>query len=141
MPSEHTLIFISSILELLVLLFVAYEVIVGEIRHRRAGKEHVKDDNAPPPTRRRRMSLRLGSFIAFISLAIWLVIYGIYGNGTFLSFNGREPDTGPIVWNLSRPLPVVAGFSICKNCPVSLRCASYHLVPRERTELTNQFEI
>ena len=48
------------------------------------------------------MGFRLGSFIAFISLAIWLVIYATYSNGTFLSFNGREPDTGPIVWNFEQ---------------------------------------
>jgi hypothetical protein len=101
MPSEHTIIFVSAILELLVLLFVAYEVIMGEIRHRRA--EVTKDSEKPaPPPRRRPMSIRLGSFIAFVSLVIWLVLYATYSNGTFLSFNGREPDTGPIVWNFEQ---------------------------------------
>ncbi len=105
MPSEHMLIFISSILELLDLLFVAYEVIVGELRHRRAAM--VKEENAPktpsgastkPP---RRMSIRMGSFVAFISLAIWLVIYLTYSNG--LNFLTLKADMGgPIVWNFEQ---------------------------------------
>ncbi len=102
MPSEHTLIFISSILELLVLLFVAYEVVVGEIRHRRAAMANHAAD-APAVEARRRMSVRLGLFISFISLAIWMVVYLTYDAGpSFLSLKSSEPDTGQIVWNFEQ---------------------------------------
>lgn len=105
MPSEHTLIFISSILELLVLLFVAYEVIVGEMRHRRAAvvnQQGKKPAQLPAGGGLRSISLRLGLFIVLVSMAIWLVIYVTYGNGSFLVFNEREPNTGPIVWNFEQ---------------------------------------
>ncbi len=76
---------------------------MGEIRHRRAATaDPAKEKTAESRVRSRRMSIRLGSFIAVISFLIWLVIYGTYSNGSFLSFNGREPDSGPIVWNFEQ---------------------------------------
>jgi hypothetical protein len=105
MPSEHMLIFISSILELLVLLFVAYEVIVGELRHRRAAMVSgpSQKPRATPIKPPRRMSILMGFFIAFISLAVWLVIYLTYSNGpNFLTLRRGEPDTGPLVWNFEQ---------------------------------------
>jgi len=135
MPSEHTLIFVSSILELLVLLFVAYEVIVGEIRHRRAAAVN----HAPgiqPAAKSRRMSIRLGSFIALISLAIWLVMYATYSNGSFLSFSGREPDTGPIVWNFEQAARGSGYFLTMQKIPgeAETRVISFGAKGKNRTD-------
>jgi hypothetical protein len=70
MPSEHLLIFTSTILELLVLLFVGYEVVIGEIRHRRPMTEMT----AQSQSTRRGISMRLGLFIVLISGAIWATV-------------------------------------------------------------------
>jgi hypothetical protein len=70
MPSEHVLIFTSTILELLVLLFVGYEVIVAEVRHSRP----MTGTAVQPQSIRRGISMRLGLFIVLISGAIWATI-------------------------------------------------------------------
>jgi hypothetical protein len=72
MPSEQTLIFLSTILEALVLVFVGYEVVVGEARHRRT-MSSLTEVSTPS----RRISMRLGLFIVLISSALWAtVVFG-----------------------------------------------------------------
>jgi hypothetical protein len=93
MPSEHVLIFTSTILELLVLLFVGYEVIVGEFRHRRS---MINSTEGAQPTR--RIGMRLGLFIALISGMIWSVVvitYYVAIRGTTPAFTAAGPLSAP----------------------------------------------
>jgi hypothetical protein len=69
MPSEQTLTLISTILEALVLLFVGYEVVVGEVRHRRQMSGDFAERGPA-----RRISMRLGLFIVLISSALWATL-------------------------------------------------------------------
>ena len=70
MPNEYTIFFTSMVIEIFVLLFVGYEVVIGEIRHRKsmtAMTEQVKSV-------RRGISMRLGLSIVLISAMVWATI-------------------------------------------------------------------
>jgi hypothetical protein len=80
MPSEYALLFTSTALEIIVVLLVGFEVVMGEIRHRRSG-----DAMKGPETGvllRRRIGVRLGLFIIVISGVLWTVVYLTYLSGT-----------------------------------------------------------
>jgi hypothetical protein len=65
MPSEYDLLFASTFLEIIVVALVGFEVIVGEIRHRRAASS--MKGSEPGVLLRHRISMRVGVFIIFIS--------------------------------------------------------------------------
>ncbi len=80
MPSEYALLFSSTIIEVFVLLFVGYEVVAGEVRHRRNA---VTGDQLNNLLARPRISMRVGLFIVLVSGAIWaatIIAYQLLSN-------------------------------------------------------------
>ncbi len=76
MSSELTHFLISTTIEFLVLVFVGYEVVVGEIRHRRNAQ--TVTSGLPESVPRSLLGMRTGLFIVLITGAIWVLAAATY---------------------------------------------------------------
>jgi len=76
MSSELTHFLVSTSIEFLVLLFVGYEVTIGEIRHRRSAGAVTAGSSESTP--RFRIGMRTGLFIVLITGAIWVLAAATY---------------------------------------------------------------
>jgi hypothetical protein len=93
MPSEFVKWLISTVIEALVVLFVGFEVVVGEIRQRRAAMT-----GQPLPAR--IISMRLGLFIILVIGLIWatgIIGYRIMSDGSHPSPTAFNPDPSEAV--------------------------------------------
>ena len=106
MPSEYALLFASTAMEVIVVLLVGFEVIVGEIRHRAARSARVTSAPSRPEPGvllSRRIGLRTGAFVILASGIIWGVVY--------LTFRASLPpaqntSTPAPAQNTSTPAPI-----------------------------------